>query len=163
MSLKDRFWAKVDSTGECWIWTASTDNHGYGQINIKTDGSWRPQKAHRVSLILDGVEIPAGFDVDHICRNRLCVRPSHLRVVTRKQNMENAFGVAGRHGSSGLRGVYWNKTRKKWAAQIGHAGKTTYLGLFESKDEANQAVLAARMKLYTHNTYERGEACLSTH
>lgn len=50
-------------------------------------------KCHRLSLMLMGVEIPPGMFVDHICRNRKCVRPEHLRVVTPKTNsLENSIG-----------------------------------------------------------------------
>lgn len=87
MSIETRFWTKVARTGnacECWEWTASKDRHGYGQFMLKDKDLWR---AHRVSYILTHGEIPAGLDLDHVCRNRSCVNPAHLEPVTRSENL----------------------------------------------------------------------------
>lgn len=91
MTLKERFWAKVEKTHNCWNWTAAiTPDSGYGAFNIGE----RIERAHRFSVILSGREIPPGMFVDHICRNRRCVRPEHLRVVTPRQNaIENSVSI----------------------------------------------------------------------
>jgi hypothetical protein len=84
--LQERFDAKVDKSGECWLWTGAKTTLGYGQI-------WtgeRTEMAHRVSLLLAGREIPDGFDVDHLCRRSSCVRPDHLEPVTHEENMHRA-------------------------------------------------------------------------
>ena len=75
-SLDQRFWAKVDrrGDGECWPWTARTGGPGYGYIDD------RP--AHRVAYELTIGPIPLGLVIDHLCRNRICVNPQHLEVVT---------------------------------------------------------------------------------
>lgn len=86
-----RFWAKVNKTASCWLWTAATHNAGYGVMRL--DG--RNEFAHRISLKLSGVDIPAGFDVDHLCRNPRCVNPSHLEPVSHKENVRR--GMAGMH------------------------------------------------------------------
>jgi hypothetical protein len=88
----ERFFAKVDRSGPvpahrpelgaCHVWTASLDKRGYGQFNIRP----RMRKAHQVALELAGIEIPAGHEPDHLCRNRACVRPDHLEPVTRREN-----------------------------------------------------------------------------
>lgn len=80
-----RFWAKVRKTKTCWHWTA-TKRHGHGHFMFEG----RMQRAHRVALILAGVKIPEGMHIDHVCRNRACVRVEHLRIVTPAQNaLEN--------------------------------------------------------------------------
>ncbi len=82
-----RFWSKVEKTDGCWNWMGSTAR-GYGQI-------WwnkRQQLAHRVSLELAGREIPRGMEVDHLCRNHGCVNPSHLEVVTPRENKLRGVG-----------------------------------------------------------------------
>ena len=81
-SLEARFWAKVNKTETCWVWTARIGEHGYGEFNI--DG--KSNLAHRVSYQLAGGEIPKGMCIDHLCRVRKCIRPSHLEVVTYKEN-----------------------------------------------------------------------------
>jgi hypothetical protein len=76
----------------CWEWTASINEGGYGQI-----GMGRPQKmrkAHRVLYELLVGPIPAGLELDHLCRNRRCVRPSHLEPVTHQENMLRGNGAA---------------------------------------------------------------------
>ena len=81
---KKRFWDKVDKTGECWIWTAST-RAGYGAFGY--DG--KTYRAHRFVLLLDGYWLPKGMEVCHSCDDILCVNPDHLWVGTHKENMED--------------------------------------------------------------------------
>lgn len=93
-SLAERFWPKVDTSGgpdACWPWTASLNNVGYGQIN--EGGRGRPLLAHRVAWELAAGPIPDGLHVDHLCRNRPCVNPTHLEPVT--QALNNVRAVQG--------------------------------------------------------------------
>ena len=73
----------VDRTTGCWMWTASRDNGGYSKVQF--EGHLLP--AHRVSYTLFVGEIPEGLEIDHLCRNRRCVNPSHLEPVTRSENL----------------------------------------------------------------------------
>lgn len=88
----DTFWSKVSigNPTECWLWTKSL-RQGYGVY-------WNGKKnvaAHRFSVEISGRDIPASMVVDHTCRNRSCVNPAHLRVVTRYQNVhENSRAIA---------------------------------------------------------------------
>jgi len=85
--LPARFWTKVVQQGPeddpCWIWVASRNPGGYGQFQL--DG--RPQSAHRLAYTEMVAEIPAGLQLDHLCRNRACVRPDHLEPVTGRVNL----------------------------------------------------------------------------
>jgi len=85
-TLKSRFWAKVDrqSDGECWLWNGATGPHGYG--NFKT-GYKKWSYAHRFSASIHGISIPSGKELDHLCRVRSCVNPSHLEAVTHRTNI----------------------------------------------------------------------------
>jgi hypothetical protein len=80
--IEDRFWEKVEKTDTCWLWTGARMPIGYGRFGIKKENCL----AHVVSMGLAGVEIPPGMVLDHICKVRNCVRPEHLRVVTRSWN-----------------------------------------------------------------------------
>jgi HNH endonuclease len=85
---EDRFWAKVDKSGEHWTWTGSIDRYGYGRFSL--DSSNMP--AHRVSFWMANGYWP---DItDHLCRVRHCVRPDHLEDVTIKENVLRGEGVA---------------------------------------------------------------------
>ena len=80
----DRFWAKVDISDNCWVWTAGTTvRGGYGWFNT---GS-QPMVAYRVAWLFLVGEVPEGLELDHLCRNVLCVNPSHLEAVTHRENI----------------------------------------------------------------------------
>ena len=89
MTPEQRFWRKVDKSGDCWLWTGAT-TYGYGALTI----GQRPRKAHRVSFEWAGGTVPEGMELDHLCRNRACVRPDHLEPVTHAENMRR--GAAAR-------------------------------------------------------------------
>lgn len=73
-SLADRFWEKVDQSGDCWEWTGHLTRPGYGAFWV--DG--KDRGAHRVSWELALGPVPDGLWVLHRCDNRRCVRPDHL-------------------------------------------------------------------------------------
>lgn len=66
------------TTKGCWLWMGAVQSRGYG--------NYRGKLAHRVSYQKYKGEIPKGMTIDHICRDRLCVNPEHLRVMTQKDN-----------------------------------------------------------------------------
>ncbi|TFB96533.1 MULTISPECIES: HNH endonuclease signature motif containing protein [unclassified Cryobacterium] len=80
-----RFWAKVNKSGECWIWTSSTSSYGYGRFRIGGEGS-RNLGAHVVAYRWAKGTIPNGMVLDHLCRVRSCVNPAHLEIVTPEEN-----------------------------------------------------------------------------
>ena len=88
----ERFWAKVDKSGDCWLWTASKTKEGYGYFRF--DGAMR--KAHRMSWLLTNGEIPEGMLVCHTCDNPSCVNPKHLWLGTNRDNMDD-MNAKGRH------------------------------------------------------------------
>jgi len=83
---EQRFWSKVQKSDGCWSWMGWRNDAGYGGFTV--DGKFIG--AHRYSLILAGVTIPDGYDVDHLCRVPHCVNPTHLEPVTHQENMRRA-------------------------------------------------------------------------
>lgn len=78
----ERFWQKVDKSGECWLWRGSA-RQGYGQINFRGI----PMPAHRFAYELLVGPIPDGLVIDHLCRNPPCVNPAHMEPVTNEENL----------------------------------------------------------------------------
>lgn len=82
------FWKNVRKTDGCWLWQGTVSNK-YGQFNMDING--KQVLAHRVSFLMAGGTIPDGFEVDHLCRNTLCVNPKHLEAVTHLENIRRAL------------------------------------------------------------------------
>lgn len=80
-----RFWAKVDRSGDCWLWQGATVPRGYGKFQRGRRGDGFAI-AHRVAYEMTIGPIPEGMHIDHLCRTPACVRPSHLEAVTPEEN-----------------------------------------------------------------------------
>lgn len=94
----ERFWAKVEKGPSCWKWKAAIDSDGYGVFYCSRKKN--NVKAHRRSLELAGVELQPKLLVDHICRNRQCTNPQHLRAVTARTNsIENSVSPAAKNAA----------------------------------------------------------------
>lgn len=93
-----RFWSYVDkSTDGCWRWTRALLPAGYGSFGVR---GWRAGLAHRIAYELaTRTRIPDGLHLDHLCRVRRCVNPSHLEIVTRKENILRGVGFAARNAA----------------------------------------------------------------
>jgi hypothetical protein len=80
------FWRRVDKLPSgCWEWTGRLSIGGYGMYRLKR---WNLNYAHRVAWVLVANNvIPEGLQLDHLCRNRKCVNPSHLELVTNYENI----------------------------------------------------------------------------
>ena len=73
---EQRFWLQVEKTDTCWLWTGHISKAGYGYFESML--------AHHFLI----GKPPTGFEADHLCFRRNCVRPDHLEVVTRKINIQ---------------------------------------------------------------------------
>lgn len=78
-----RFYSNIDSTGDCWLWTAASSGSGYGVMRINN----RLEYAHRISFVVSFGSIPTNLLVLHTCDNPKCVRPTHLFAGSHNANM----------------------------------------------------------------------------
>lgn len=94
-TVAQKFWARVNfngpipifrpDLGPCWIWAGSRLTNGYARLPI--NNGKKNLLGHRVSYTLMKGKIPAGLQIDHLCRVRHCVNPHHLEAVTCRINL----------------------------------------------------------------------------
>lgn len=84
----DRFMPKVVIGDDgCWHWTGAKERRGYGFFRVGR----KTMRAYRYAYIAHIGPVEPGLELDHICRNRSCVNPDHLRQVTHTENVRYAM------------------------------------------------------------------------
>lgn len=69
-----------------WIGSIAADGYGSATIGMLPNGQARLRVAHRVVWEMWNGPVPAGLELDHLCRNRCCVNPAHLEPVSQAEN-----------------------------------------------------------------------------
>ena len=90
---------KVDPSTDCWNWMGGLDQ-GYGRIQWQG----RRYKAHRLLYLwkfnnLEEWKNKQSNEMDHLCNNRRCVNPDHLRLVTPRVNTLRGKGVGAKNAN----------------------------------------------------------------
>jgi len=83
------------SDNGCWVWIGATKPGGYGVFAIRKNNIQKTYNAHRWAYIHLFGEIPENLTIDHLCRNTRCVNPSHMEIVTIRENILRGNGFAG--------------------------------------------------------------------
>lgn len=81
LTASQRFWKQVDKTPDCHIWQGARCGK-YGSFSVGPAGAATRYYAHRFAYLDSGRDIPEGHHLHHRCHNPLCVRVSHLEVLT---------------------------------------------------------------------------------
>ncbi len=115
--------------------------HGYREIGI----DYVLYRANRLAFLYMKGYLP-DCDVDHVNRVKLDNSFKNLRAASRSQNMAN--GSVRSNNTSGIKGVIWDLTRRKWRAQIGVSNKKVNLGRFNNKEDAIAAYNNAAKKSF---------------
>lgn len=156
---KPTLWERVDAKiirGEgCWEWTGAHHPAGYPHLRVNSGKSGSTALlVHREVFAHFHGPIPDGLLIDHVCHNKGCVNPDHMRLATSKQNNENQRGLR-KSNTSGYMGVH--RTRSgRWEAAVTHNGVTYRAGRFDTAADAGEAARKLRLKLFTHNDHDRG-------
>lgn len=93
VSVEEIFWSRVDRPSPycCWEWLAGKTPEGYGMFH---GGLGKNRLVHRLAYEWLVGPIPEGLNLDHLCRNTLCVNPLHLEPVTQRINVLRGKGLA---------------------------------------------------------------------
>ena len=106
----ERFLEKVDTNSKgCWLWRGtSTPHRPVFSLGSASEGGIA---AARFSYLQFIGEIPDGYEIDHLCRNPSCMKPSHLEPVTPEENKRrhNAALARGPEATHCLHGHEWNE------------------------------------------------------
>ena len=137
----EAFWARVDRSGKCWIWTGAT-SAGYGVFKFRGTRIL----AHRYSIQRLTGQSAAGTMVDHLCRNKACVNPQHLRLATNGENQQNLRGARS-SSKSGVLGVHWEPRKNRWEAEVQADGRRVRKH-FLTLDEAEAWAIETRQELH---------------
>lgn len=86
LNEEQRFLVKIQYTPTCWLWMGGKKEAGYGHFGVERDGRWGKVIAHRYAYEQWVGPIPEGYEIDHTCLVRNCVRPDHLEAVTLAEN-----------------------------------------------------------------------------
>lgn len=129
----------------CWNWIGHLTYDGYGQIRV----AGATKLSHRVMYSQTYHKDITGLQIDHICHNRKCINPRHLRLATPKENAENASGATKR-SKTGVRGVFLTPSGK-YKVRVVHNYKSYGGGTFSTLEEAKFAAVALRNELFTYN------------
>jgi len=144
--------------GKKWMWIDVEDKNwaekinwyenkqGYAKWTCRQKGKdiYLHHEIIKRKLQLD--EIPKAMQVDHIDGNRLNNTRSNLRLCTPQQNAQNR--KRHRNNTSGQKGVYFNKQKRKWSAYISENGKKKVLGRYHTLEEAAEVRKLAEEELF---------------
>lgn len=81
--MMERIWKKVRVTPGCWWWEGVRSTRGYGRVRVGR--KWK--QVHRIVWEHFFAPIPDGLQIDHICMNKVCQNPGHMRLVTGAENL----------------------------------------------------------------------------
>jgi hypothetical protein len=78
-------WTYKDPNSGCWLWLGAANKDGYA----KSENSAYPGETlgHRLSYLYHVGSIPDNKEIDHVCRVRCCVNPSHLEAILHVENV----------------------------------------------------------------------------
>lgn len=138
--IEERFWNRVDKTGECWLWTGSAGKgrNAYGTVSAWDHKTW---PAHRVAWTLASGPIPDGMLVCHRCDTPRCVRPDHLFLGTASDNQKDSVAKG-----------------RAFAQRFPHVAASYFKGRRPKGERSSFAKLTAKQALEVRRRADAGES-----
>lgn len=133
----------TEELGPCLDWIGALTTAGYssfwfgGKVGYGHIYAWQEEHG----------PVPPGRRLDHRCSRRHCVRRSHLRLATGKQNGEHRGGP-NRNNTTGYRGVYLDRRTGLYYGQVMHHGKAQNIPRHKDPAVVAQAVQELRVRLF---------------
>lgn len=141
------YWQNCPKTHQNGTKAGYLNNTGYLRVKINQKG----YLIHRLIYLAHHGHLPQM--IDHINGNPLDNRIENLREATSCENQYNA--KVRKDNYSGIKGIGWNKNKKKWIVRIRINGVRKTLGAFEDLELAELVILEARNKY--HKEFARNE------
>jgi hypothetical protein len=136
----DLIWKMSRGTAKKGDVVGGDNGRGYLRASINS----KLYSIHRLVFLMHKGYLPVVLD--HIDGNTRNNRIENLRPASKSQNQHNR--KIGKNNTSGFKGVYYHKKTAKFRARIGHLNKTIFLGAYNTPEEADVAVRAAREELH---------------
>lgn len=138
----------IDADLAAFKWSRQGGKNGYVCRDISPSKNNRKTLwLHRVILERKiGRPIESGEMVDHINHDKLDNRRAALRIASRNQNAQNRRGAAC-HNATGIRGVTWDKARRRYRVRVQINLRSFCIGWFENASDAENAAISARKRL----------------
>jgi hypothetical protein len=132
-------------------WYSEKNSHGYYAVRAtyrRVNGELKKTRLYLSDVIAQRFlgELKSGFIVDHINHDSLDNTRGNLRFATQMQNRQNSRKMT--KGHSKFKGVTWDSSRNKWKSSVMFNGTITFLGRFDSEEEAAAAYESAAKKLF---------------
>lgn len=137
-TAQEYFLGNVEKSDDCWEWTGYIGLNGYGTACY----AGKRKLAHRFSWEIHNGKVPEE-NIDHICCNRGCVNPDHLRIANHAQNSQNK-SVSWKESNTGFRGIHRDRRNGRYVAYGTVAGKRQHIGSYGTVEEAKRAAVAWR-------------------
>lgn len=128
------------------------DSNGYPIVSLTKNGKRKTRKRHQLVAEAFLSHIPCGFEkiINHINHIKTDNRVENLEITTTRRNLLHETKLTKK-----LPGSYYEKRLKKWRSSIQVKGVTTYLGLYDTPEEASKVYMIAVVQLETNGELDK--------